>query len=157
MILYPEHPVDFHELGHELSATYLRVWSLLTASLCWQCIIGVALGVSLFGGPVRFAERYGLLLGVLRLLWLLVSIVLSMTWPTIQYTLVFSVLYSTTQLMVVSMTFRHTVGTLALFVDLHIRTIYIYIYVYIYIYIFVNIYIIFWYIYLHKHTHTLSA
>ena len=39
--------------------------------------MSVALGVFLFGGPVRCTERYGLMLGVLRLLWLLVSIVLS--------------------------------------------------------------------------------
>ena len=109
MTLYPEHPLDFEALDHELALAYQRVWNLLTWCLYFQCCMNVALGISLLCGPVRFSELIGLLLGGLRLLWLVVSIVSSQAWPTPQYTLFFCVLYSSTQFMIISLPFRHTV------------------------------------------------
>ena len=109
LTLYPEHPLDFEALGHELAMAYQKVWKLLTWCLYFQCCMNVALGIGLLCGPVRFSEVIGLLLGVLRLLWLVVSILSSQTWVTPQYTLFFCVLYSSTQFMIISLPFRHTV------------------------------------------------
>ena len=66
MTLYPEHPLDFEALDHELALAYQRVWNLLTWCLYFQCCMNVALGISLLCGPVRFSELIGLLLGGLR-------------------------------------------------------------------------------------------
>jgi hypothetical protein len=109
LTLYPEHPLDFEALGHELALAYQRVWNLLTWCLYFQCCMNVALVISLLYGPVRFSELIGFLLGVLRLLWLVVSILSSQTWPMPQYTLFFCVLYSSTQFMIISLPFRQTV------------------------------------------------
>jgi hypothetical protein len=109
LTLYPEDPLDFEALGHELAMAYQRVWNLLTWHLYFQCCMNVALGISLLCGQVRFSKFIGLLLGVLRLLWLVVSILSSQTWPTPQYTIFFCVIYSSTQFLITSLSFRHTV------------------------------------------------
>ena len=115
--VHPDHPLEFEALGDDLWVAYQRVRSLLTVSLCVQSVISVVLGVCVKWGPVRFSERNGLLLAVLRLSWLIVSIVSSQIWPMKQYTLFFCVLYSTSQFMIISLSFRHMV---VLFVVSHV-------------------------------------
>jgi hypothetical protein len=113
--LYPTCSYDLDALGPDLSAAYGRLQRLLQRYLTSQILLCLALGLGILGAnrqvlPERWTTWMSLVIGTMRVSWILVSIYAHHLWPVKQYTLTFPLLFSILQFTVVSMnSFRHTV------------------------------------------------
>jgi class 3 adenylate cyclase len=101
LILYPEFPYNFEVLNAELKEAFQSVAELLEQQLYLQCALCLGLALAIIKGPLLRMQIVSIMHGLVRLWWLHFSLHLSTIWPVKQYTLVFPVLYSTLQLLII--------------------------------------------------------
>ena len=87
--------------GKTLAHTFIMVRRLMIFSVLGHGAVSLCLGMVVLCGNTRWMQAAGAGLGALRILWLLSSIGISTLWPPMNYTLVFPVLYSLSQFLVV--------------------------------------------------------
>ena len=102
----PPHTLHFNVLGRDLEAAHERVSRVLLLHLAVQNVVSLFVVLALWRGPARWTEGLGLLLALLRLVWLVVSITVCRIWPMKHYLLTFASLYSLSQLVIVSCSMR---------------------------------------------------
>jgi len=102
----PPHALHFNVLGRDLEAAHERASRVLLLHLAVQNLVSLLVVLALWRAPARWTESLGLLLVLLRLVWLVVSITVCQIWPMKQYLLTFASLYSLSQFVIVSCSMR---------------------------------------------------
>ena len=91
MLLTPEHQYVLESLGGELTAAHRVLDAALSSHLAMQLVASVGLVLAIYLHRTRLA---GVVLGVLIVVWLLLSFSLSRIWPSPQWLLLFPTLFS---------------------------------------------------------------
>ena len=118
----PPHALRFHELGSSMEAAHAEASVLLLQNLCVQAALSIAIVYTLWRPHepwgdeserailatrhARFTELLSIVLGGMRVAWLLVSIYACNVWLMHQYVTGFAAAYSLSQFIIVSLPFR---------------------------------------------------
>ena len=96
-------------LSQSSAAAFMHTSTVLQLNLMAHALVCLLLSLVIYMGPVRWVHRAGLCVGLLRIVWLVVSLYVSQIWPVKNYTLVFPTLYSLSIFAVVCMSFEEFV------------------------------------------------